>query len=83
MTDRATARGGIGLAGLTFLVLLTLKLTVSPDIPWFWVFFPLWIWIAVVVGILVLLVLCFLVYLVWLAWEERPRPTNTNWRKGW
>lgn len=43
---------GIGLGGLVFLVLLVLKLTGTAAISWFWVFFPLWIVPAVVIGLL-------------------------------
>ena len=50
-TTSSAASGGIGLGGAVFLVLLTLKLTKLAAISWFWVFFPLWIGLAVVLGI--------------------------------
>lgn len=37
-----TQRGSIGLIGLTFLVLLAIKLLANPPVlTWFWVFVPL------------------------------------------
>jgi len=53
MSEDTTVRasGGIGLFGLTFVVLLVLKLTNLAQITWFWVFFPLWILPAILLGV--------------------------------
>lgn len=40
-SNSTTSSGGINLFGLTFVVLLVLKLTGWASISWFWVFFPL------------------------------------------
>lgn len=40
-TASASSNGGIGLCGLTFVVLLALKLAGIADISWWWVFSPL------------------------------------------
>lgn len=51
MSSAASSSGGIGVFGLTFVVLLVLKLTGYIAISWWWVFSPLWIgfliWIVV------------------------------------
>lgn len=54
MSDTNSNGGGIGLAGATFIVFLTLKLTHVIDWSWWWVTAPLWIPAALVLGILVL-----------------------------
>lgn len=51
----------IGLGGLTFLVLLILKLTGSANVTWFWVFFPLWIGPVIVLGIFAVFMLLALI----------------------
>jgi hypothetical protein len=57
----SSSSGGIGFVGLLTIVFITLKLTEVIDWSWWWVLSPLWISVAVVVGItvLVLLVLGF------------------------
>lgn len=52
-TASATS-GGVGLFGLTFIVLLVLKLTGLVHISWWWVFSPLLIGAGLVVTILLL-----------------------------
>jgi multisubunit Na+/H+ antiporter MnhF subunit len=47
--------GGISL--IIFLVLLILKLSETVAISWFWVFFPLWIGYAIMLGIFLIVVL--------------------------
>lgn len=46
--------GGIGLFGLTFIVLLVLKLTVRQDLSWWWVTAPLWGPLVVALALLAL-----------------------------
>lgn len=49
--------GGIGLAGVTFIVFLILKLAEIGSVAnwsWWWVTSPLWIPIAIVVGIAII-----------------------------
>jgi hypothetical protein len=53
--------GGIGFAGLLFLVLLVLKLTHVIDWSWWWVTAPLWIPAS---AVLALLVVGFPIYLL-------------------
>lgn len=43
MSDTDSNSGGIGLAGATFIVFLTLKLTHVIDWSWWWVTSPLWL----------------------------------------
>jgi Transmembrane Fragile-X-F protein len=43
MSDTDSNSGGLGLAGATFIVFLTLKLTHVIDWSWWWVTSPLWI----------------------------------------
>lgn len=45
---------GPGLGTIVFIVFLILKLTGAANIPWFWVFFPLWIMPAVIFGLFLL-----------------------------
>lgn len=45
---------GVGLAGLTFLVFLVLKLTHVIDWSWWWVTAPLWIPFGLVVAVVVI-----------------------------
>ena len=57
MEDKSTQiNQGIGLSGLTFAVLLVLKLANIADLSWFWVTAPLWIPLGVV-GAIVIVVL--------------------------
>jgi hypothetical protein len=60
--NSGAAGGGIGLSGLTFLVFLVLKLCNVIDWSWWWVTAPLWIPIALFVGICgVVIVVAFFV----------------------
>lgn len=45
---------GPGLGTIVFIVFLILKLTGAANIPWFWVFFPLWIIPAVLISLVLL-----------------------------
>lgn len=56
-TSSAYASAGIGLPGLTFLVLLVLKLTGNITWSWWWVTCPLW-------GSFVLFVIFFIVLML-------------------
>lgn len=47
--------GGIGLAGVLFIVFLVLKLTNVINWSWWWVTAPLWIPTGLVLGIILLL----------------------------
>ena len=48
--------GGIGFFGLLTIVFITLKLTNYIDWSWFWVLAPMWMPIALIIGILLLIV---------------------------
>lgn len=62
-SDKASVPMFGSLSGMTFLVLLVLKLCNLAEVTWFWVFFPLWIgW--VVVG-----AVCMFIFLGALVWE--------------
>ena len=52
-----TENGGVGLAGLTFLVFLILKLTNNIAWSWWWVTAPLWGGLALVLVLWVLIAL--------------------------
>lgn len=52
---------GIGLCGVTFLVLLTLKLCGATDLSWFWVTIPLWGLTALIIAILIVVMVVGLV----------------------
>jgi hypothetical protein len=59
----ATAGGGIGLAGLLFVVLLVLKLTGLATLSWWWVFSPLLIaW-----GLAILFIIIFVLIAVFVS----------------
>lgn len=53
-SNNNTSSGGISFGGALFLVFLVLKLTNHIDWSWWWVFSPIWIPFAVIVGLLVL-----------------------------
>lgn len=53
--------GGVGFLGLLALVFITLKLTGFIDWSWVWVLAPLWIPVALVVGIVVITFVALLV----------------------
>lgn len=57
----SSSSGGIGLAGATFLVFLTLKLLNKVDWSWWWVTAPLWIPASIAV---VFLAVIFVVALI-------------------
>ena len=48
--------GGIGFFGLLTIVFITLKLTDHIDWSWWWVLAPMWMPIALIIGILLLIV---------------------------
>lgn len=65
-TTKAGSRSVIGLGTLIFLVFLVLKilgmngvegLTWFAELSWFWVFFPLWIGLASIIGVCLILLL--------------------------
>lgn len=58
-------RGGVGFAGLLTLLFVGLKLTDHIDWSWWWVLSPLWISVALVLGILGLVALVSAVGLWW------------------
>ena len=53
--------GGIGVLGLTFIVLLVLKLTGLATLSWWWVFAPILLGVGIVTAFLVLFVIVALV----------------------
>lgn len=59
--SNSSAGGGVGLAGATFLVFLTLKLTGIINWSWWWVTAPLW----GVTALVVLIVLGVVIAAVW------------------
>ncbi len=52
-SKQEAASNSIGLGTVVFLILLVGKVFFHADITWFWVFFPLWIGIAIVFGFVV------------------------------
>lgn len=46
--------GGMSLAGVLFIVFLVLKLTDNIDWSWWWVTSPLWLGLAVILGVAVI-----------------------------
>jgi len=64
MNDTVVKAGGsgIGMGGLLFVLLVVIKLTnLAPTLTWFWVFSPLWIPFAVILGAsaFLFLIACF------------------------
>lgn len=53
-TVQSTSGGGMGLGGVLFVVFLVLKLTGNIDWSWWWVFSPLWIPVALLLGVLLI-----------------------------
>lgn len=51
MSQANNATGGIGFAGVLFLLFLTLKLCSVIDWSWWWVFAPIWGTVALVVAL--------------------------------
>ena len=49
---KSSQGGGIGIGMILFLIFMTLKLTNHIDWSWWWVTAPLWIPVALVVGLL-------------------------------
>lgn len=64
MSAKATASASvssIGVGGLAFVAMLVLKLAgITPQLTWFWVFFPLWIGPVVIFGGAVAILVLFL-----------------------
>lgn len=56
MSNKVIVNGGVGFPGLLFIVLLVCKLF-GANITWFWVFSPLWIPLALVMGIIFISIL--------------------------
>ena len=57
MSSSSNSGGGIGLCGIIFIILLTLKLLGVISISWWWVFSPLIIGFAIGVICLIFLIL--------------------------
>ena len=53
--------GGIGFCGLLTIVFIVLKLTEKIDWAWGWVLSPLWLGLALVLGVLAIIGIIFLV----------------------
>ena len=58
MSSNSNSGGGIGLCGIIFIILLTLKLLGVISISWWWVFSPLII--GFVIGILMVILIIIL-----------------------
>ena len=43
LSKRNSSSGGMGLVTITWVILLILKLTVRPNLKWYWVFSSVWI----------------------------------------
>ena len=51
---KSSQGGGIGIGMILFIIFMTLKLTNNIDWSWWWVTSPLWIPIALVLGLLLI-----------------------------
>jgi hypothetical protein len=56
---KSSQSGGIGIGMILFLIFMTLKLTNNIDWSWWWVTAPLWIPVALVLGLLVVALIGF------------------------
>jgi hypothetical protein len=56
---KSSQGGGIGIGMILFLIFMTLKLTNNIDWSWWWVTAPLWIPVALVLGLLVVALIGF------------------------
>lgn len=54
LSKRNSSSGGMGLVTITWVILLILKLTVRPNLKWYWVFSSVWI----SAGLAILFLLC-------------------------
>ena len=50
---KSSQGGGIGIGMILFLIFMTLKLTNNIDWSWWWVTSPLWIPVALVLGLVI------------------------------
>lgn len=57
MSNKSNSSNGLGLGTVLFLIFLVLKLTNYINWSWWWVTAPLWIPIAIVLGVLFLVLL--------------------------
>jgi Transmembrane Fragile-X-F protein. len=64
MSNSESSSGGIGFCGLLTIVFITLKLTNYIAWSWLWVLSPLWIPVAIVLGIMSVVGLFFLIGLL-------------------
>jgi hypothetical protein len=63
--------GLMALSVVAFIAMAVLKLTLYPDLPWFWMLFPLWAGIAAVVVVVALLAMGTGLWIVArTAWEQ-------------
>jgi hypothetical protein len=56
---KSSQGGGIGIGMILFLIFMTLKLTNNIDWSWWWVTAPLWIPVALVLGLLAVALIGF------------------------
>lgn len=56
MSSSSSSSGGIGFAGLLAIVFITLKLTGIITWSWLWVLSPLWLGLAIVLGIMAIVI---------------------------
>jgi len=54
MSESKSSSGGLGLGTVLFIIFLVLKLTGHIDWSWWWVTAPLWLGVAIVLGILLI-----------------------------
>lgn len=64
MASKSNSGTGLSITSVLFIVFLVLKLTGNIDWSWWWVTSPLWIPIALVVGIVFLAVLIVIIALI-------------------
>jgi hypothetical protein len=79
--------GGIGFAGMLAILFIGLKLTGYIDWSWWWVLSPLWIPLAVVLGVIaVILVIAAIVWclasLAEAIFTRKPKPRQQNKFRG-
>lgn len=55
--SKSNSSNGLGLGTVLFLIFMTLKLTNFIDWSWWWITAPLWIPIAIILGVIFLVIL--------------------------
>jgi ABC-type multidrug transport system permease subunit len=57
MANNNSKSGGVGFFSLLFLLFLGLKLTNNIDWSWWWVTSPLWLPVAIVIGVIMIVLM--------------------------